>query len=226
MEYKKTTMSCLVARLDRPPKIESGWEVTPWTDISSVLIRNHMGPKPAHFPSAEVKIAYDDTALYVIFRVADQYVRAVAQAHQGHVWEDSCVEFFFTPDADVSKGYFNLEMNCGGTMLFHFHPGTGKERIVFSERECEMIQRGHSLPRIVDPEIRTPIIWTLAYCLPIDLLKAYFPVVKPGPNVQWRANFYKCADQTSHPHWLTWAPVDFAKPNFHVPEAFGVLKFE
>jgi len=38
------------------------------------------------------------------------------------------------------------------------------------------------------------------------------------------ANFYKCADKLQHPHWLNWSPVDFPKPNFHLPQSFGVLE--
>jgi len=44
--------------------------------------------------------------------------------------------------------------------------------------------------------------------------------------VTWRANFYKCADSTSHPHWLTWSPVDHPTPHFHLPAFFGTLEFE
>jgi hypothetical protein len=47
----------------------------------------------------------------------------------------------------------------------------------------------------------------------------------PAPGVRWRANFYKCAEHNSHPHWLMWAPIDFPKPNFHLPEFFGTLEF-
>ncbi|MBF0230732.1 MAG: hypothetical protein HQK63_14285 [Desulfamplus sp.] len=60
----------------------------------------------------------------------------------------------------------------------------------------------------------------------ISLLRRYCKVIIPALNVEWRANFYKCADKTSHPHWLTWSPVDFPKPNFHIHESFGILKFE
>lgn len=172
-----------------------------------------------------MKIAYDDTAIYVMFRVVDRYVRAVAAGHQDNVWQDSCVEFFFTPGADLSRGYFNLEMNCGGTMLFHFQPGAGKDRIVIPKSECDRIRSAHSLPRIVDPEIEEPVTWTVEYWLPIPLLKRYCQVSTPAPHVTWRANFYKCADKTSHPHWLTWSPVNFPKPNFHLPQSFGILEF-
>jgi len=219
-------MFCKVARQVSPPRGDAGWDKSPWKAIPSELIRNYMGKKPNHFPRAEVKIAYDDMAIYVMFRVEDRYVRSVAAEDQDNVWEDSCVEFFFTPDCDVSKGYFNLEMNCGGTILFHFQHGAGKDRIVIPKRECDKMRRAHSLPRIIDPEIDKPITWTVEYWLPIALLEKYCKVTSPAPNVEWRANFYKCADNTSHPHWLTWSPVDYPKPNFHLPQFFGILEFE
>lgn len=219
-------MICKVARLVSPPKGDAGWDTPPWKEIPSGRIGNHMGRKPDHFPKAEVKIAYDETAIHLIFRVEDRYVRAVAPGHQENVWEDSCVEFFFTPDSNTSKGYFNLEMNCGGTLLFHFQPGAGKERIVIPKGECDKIKRTHSLPAIVDPEIEEPVTWTVGYRLPLALLKKYCEAIPPAPRVEWRANFYKCADKTSHPHWLTWAPVDYPKPNFHLPQSFGTLEFQ
>jgi hypothetical protein len=185
-----------------------------------------MGKKPVHFPKTEVKIAYDEMAISVMFQVEDRYVRAVALAHQDNVWEDSCVEFFFTPNSDVSLGYFNLEMNCGGILLFHFQAGSGKDRIIIPEKDCDQIKVAHSLPRIVDPEITQPITWRVACSIPLELLKSYCPVILPGPGVEWQANFYKCGDKTSHPHWLTWALVDFPRPNFHLPQSFGTLEFQ
>ncbi|MBF0469383.1 MAG: carbohydrate-binding family 9-like protein [Desulfamplus sp.] len=206
--------------------LDADWDTSPWRDIPSEHLQNYMGRKPNHFPKTEVKIAYDDTAIYLMFRVEDRYVRAVAKEYQDNVWEDSCVEFFFTPDSDLSVGYFNLEMNCGGTMLFHFHPEAGKERVVIPKNECSKIVCNHSLPQIVDPEIREAVTWTVAYSIPIALLRRYCRVITPAPDVEWRANFYKCADKTSHPHWLTWSQVNSPKPNFHIPESFGILKFE
>jgi hypothetical protein len=94
-------------------------------------------------------------------------------------------------------------MNCGGIMLFHFHPGANiKEKIVILKSECSQIVCNHSLPQIVDPEIREPVTWTVAYSIPIALLERYCQVITPALNVEWKANFYKCADKTSHPHCL------------------------
>ena len=226
IQQGKPDMIAKVARLEKPPQAGTDWDRPPWKEIPSERIGNHMGVKPDHFPGTEVKVAYDDRAIYVMFRVEDRYVRATAAEHQESVCGDSCVEFFFTPGSDLSAGYFNLEMNCGGTLLFHFHRGAKKEGIAIPKGDCEGIAKAHSLPRRVDPEIRESVTWTVGYAIPIDLLGRYGPVTMPKPQALWRANFYKCADNTSHPHWLTWAPVDYPKPNFHLPQSFGVLEFE
>lgn len=219
-------MLCKARKLVSFPIGDSVWDERPWQDIPAELLRNHMGKKPDHFPKVGVKVAYDNKAVCLMFRVEDRYVRATATAHQADVYKDSCVEFFFSPGSDLSKGYFNLEMNCGGAMLFHFQMQPGKDRIVIPESECLKITNVHSLPRIVDPEIEKPVTWTVAYRIPIALLEIYCQVITPAPQAVWRVNFYKCADDTSHPHWLTWSPVDLPEPNFHHPQSFGILQFE
>lgn len=219
-------MFCKATRIAGSPVGDWHWDEFPWKDIPLVLIQNHMGKKPVHFPKVMVKIAYDTTAVFLMFKVEDRFVRAVARADQDNVYKDSCVEFFFTPSADISQGYFNLEMNCGGTMLLHFQEQPRKNKIVIPAGQCQQISRAHSMPRIVEPEINENVTWFIAYRVPIALLARYTKVVSPAPEVYWRVNFYKCADDSSQPHWLTWAPVDLPKPNFHHPQSFGRLQFE
>ncbi|MCK5849841.1 MAG: carbohydrate-binding family 9-like protein [Kiritimatiellae bacterium] len=197
-----------------------------WKNITPLTISNYMGAKLDHFPVAQAKLAYDDDALYVIFRVEDNYVQAVAKGHQAQVCSDSCVEFFFTPSGDISSGYFNLEINCGGTALFHHQTAKGENCVSISEEHLDKLTIAHSLPTIVDPEIQEPVIWTVEYRLPTDILSNYAPTIQPAENIQWQANFYKCADHSSHPHWLTWSPIDKPNPDFHRPEYFGTIGFD
>jgi hypothetical protein len=218
-------MKLLVKRLPAPFTVDTNWSNPAWQEIPAVLIGNYVGEKPDHLPKTEVKVAHEETAICLMFRVEDRYIRAVAEEHQDSVCGDSCVEFFFTPGPDISKGYFNLEMNCGGTILFHFNSAP-RAGIEISEDDCERIVKTHSLPRIVDPEIKESLTWSVAFSIPLDLLSKYSPVDRPKRGGLWRANFYKCADHTSHPHWLTWSPVDYPKPNFHLPKSFGFLEFE
>lgn len=213
-----------VTRLTRDPA-GAGWNQPPWCTIAPELLLHHMGVPPVHFPETAVKIGYDEIALHVAFQVKDQYVRATATRHQGDVCGDSCVEFFFTPGPNPKAGYFNLEINCGGTMLFHYHPDSLREQTEFSATDCDEIAINCSLPHRIDPERAEPVTWTVSCSIPYTLLERYCPIDRPGPQIIWRANFYKCADNTSHPHWLTWAAVDHPRPNFHLPRFFGALHF-
>ena len=191
-----------------------------------LILGNYMGDKPAHFPDTRVRMRYDKDYIYVKFSVKDKYVKAVAKEINGKVWMDSCVEFFFSPGPDTERGYFNFEANCKGVFLFQYHLGKGGTSGFLSKEDCEKVRISSSLKRSVEQEIEEPLEWRLEYSIPLSVMKKYMKVDEPGPGVSWRANFYKCADQTSHPHWLTWAPVDYPRPKFHLPEFFGRLIFE
>lgn len=214
-----------VHKLTMPMPIDADWKKPQWRRVEPLNISLYMGDRPEHVPRTQAKLLYDEENIYVIFRVEDRYVKALAAEPHGRVWEDSCVEFFFTPGTDVADGYFNLETNCGGTILCrHQRLPQGEPRFL-DLTDVEKIEIAHSLPKVVDPEIIRPITWTLEYRFPIEVLNKYASVAPPKPGAKWRANFYKCADKTSHPHWLTWSFVDRPEPAFHVPEFFGALEF-
>jgi hypothetical protein len=214
-----------VTRLQEKPEINAIWEKAPWTGIKPLQLSHYMGEEPEHFPFTEAKIAYDNLAIYVIFRVKDKYVKSIHTEHQDPVYTDSCVEFFFSPEENSSKGYFNLEMNCGGTMLFHHQTEPRNNQTPIADEDIEFVEVAHSLPELVDPEIQEETTWCVEYRIPYSVLGKYWDFPTPESGVLWRANLYKCADNTSHPHWLTWAPIDLPGPDFHQPDFFGFLEF-
>lgn len=206
--------------------IDADWDKAAWKDVKPLAVEYYMGKEPEHQPKAQVKVAYDDEALYLIWKVEDNYVLAKRTKHGEDVWRDSCVEFFFTPGGDpAERGYFNLESNATGVKLFGPHiPGRPEEP--FTADEFARMTTASSLKGPIDPERATPTTWTLEYKIPLSLLEKRAKVDKPAPGVTWRANFYKCADGSSHPHWLTWSPVHHPEPSFHLPQHFGIVEFE
>lgn len=221
----KLPQSYTISRCAERVVLDANWDKPVWQHIKPLVLNYHMGEEPDHRPNVRAKLAWDEVGLTIIFRVEDRYVRALAREHQGPVYKDSCVEFFFTPGSSLGLSYFNLEINCGGTMLFWWHPEKD-EAIPVSTEDCERIEIAQSLPKIVDSEITEPTTWTVEYRLPFALIKKYCPdAAKPKRDVAWRANFYKCADETSHPHWLTWSYVENPTPQFHLPQYFGKLMF-
>ena len=207
--------------------IDADWEKPQWQQIEPVRLGFYMGDEPEHIPGVEAKVAYDSDNIYVIFRVDDNYIKAVAENHQDPVCRDSCVEFFFTPNSDISTGYMNMETNCCGKILLFQQMERGVGLVKVAAEDLDKIEIAHSLPyeQILD-EIQEPTVWTLEYRLPISMIEKYMPVEKPASGVEWKGNFYKCADKTSKPHWLTWSFVNMPKPDFHRPEFFGTLTFE
>ena len=201
------------------------WQESGWKGIRSLSIVNYMGARPEYPPEAKVRLIYDHEFLHVFFTVREKFTRCKERSVNGAVWEDSCVEFFFSPDNNSPERYFNLEINCGGVPLMHYNIVPRKEYIEVSPEDLSMIEIYHSLPGVIDPEITVTTGWIVAYSLPLDIIRKYSGITHPSPGVVWRANFYKAAVNNSNPHYMTWAPVDNPVPDFHLPRFFGELIF-
>jgi hypothetical protein len=214
-----------VPRAARAVAPSDRWDSPAWRTVAPLALAHLMGDLPVHRPLAQAKLQYDARHLYLTFRVEDRYVRCVVRDYQGDVCTDSCVEFFFTPGTKISDGYFNIEANCGGTLLFTHRHGRDERVVPLPAEVARSLEVTHTLPEVVDPEVTAPVTWEIAYRVPWRLLRPWARVTRPAPGALWRANFYKCADLCSHPHWLTWAPVDWPQPDFHRPEFFGTLEF-
>ena len=62
--------------------------------------------------------------------------------------------------------------------------------------------------------------WRVAMCIPYELIGFSSDTVP----CQLSTNFYKCADKSDHPHFVSWNPIDTAAPDFHRPEFFGIME--
>ena len=228
MKYQQTVNRHFVYKVSKAKdtvNIDADWVKPAWQDIPAIELKNWMGhSEPHERPQTKVKLLYDDDYIYVIFQVEERYIKCVRTKRQSDVHRDSCVEFFFTPKSGIESGYFNLEINCGGTMLFRYRNAAGEKHDIESN-DCDKIKLAHSMPAVIPIEIISPTVWTLEYRIPIATLGKYLPADKPSPGVKWRANFYKCAGDSSHPHYMTWAQIDYPIPNFHLPQFFGTLEF-
>lgn len=210
---------------DTRPQADAEWDTGLWAETTATTLAHYMGDPPEHRPTTQIKILYDADALYVRFRVEDRYIIALETEPQSGVSGDSCVELFFTPGANEPPGYFNIEVNCVGTTLFHYqrHPGVENRPL---DEGIAQLQMHHSIPGpTVNPEVTEPLAWTVGYRVPFRALAPYATITVPKSGSTWRANMYKCANRSSHPHWLTWSPVAFERPNFHLKEQFGFLHF-
>ena len=223
-----------VKRASGRPALEGRWRSRVWRRANTLEV-THFLPHSTedlsdsgHRPVTETRVLYDDKGIYVHFRVNDRYVRSVATEYRGRVWEDAAAEFFVQPKAH--RGYFNFEINCGGTMLLSYHEHPLYKGPVFRKAGAvpwelaSQVVIYHSMPEVVEPEVAEEVVWQLEYFIPFGLLEAYVGRLREVAGQEWRANFYKIAETNSHPHFASWSPI-LEGVNFHSPEFFGVIRF-
>ncbi len=215
-----------IKKTDSEFNVDGNWNKPIWKNIEPIILQNYMGDYPEHFPDTQFKLCYNNKAIYLISKIEDKYVLALAEKNFDPVFRDSCVEFFFIPQNKTDAGYFNLETNCGGTVLFGFRKSPSQKPLRVKGEDIEKLDIVTTLPKIIKTEIIENTSWVIEYRLPFEVLTEYSKIDIPVTNTVWFANFYKCADNSTKPHWLTWNKVNFPEPNFHLPDFFGKLMFE
>jgi len=170
-------------------------------------------------PITLFNIARSKESIYMKYSVHGSMLRAIYSNDQDPVHEDSCVEFFCKlPDSDQ---YMNFEFNCIGTCSASIRKS--REEIVktYSLSELKQIKRFPSIGRRAFNEIEGMFEWELTVKIPFSLMNID-PTLLPEKLL---GNFYKCADGTDSPHYVTWSAIKIEKPDFHRPEFFGELIF-
>jgi hypothetical protein len=210
-----------------PPAPDADWNSTAWQK-SEILTVSHFRPESSeHHPLVQARLLWDETALHGIFHVRDRYVRCVRTRYFDEVWKDSCVEFFVEPVS--GGGYFNFEFNCGGAHLCNYITDHRRVEGGFARADKlppeigKQVSVHSTLPPVVDPELAEPTYWSLQFRIPYKVFEHYTGKLGNPAGQTWRGNFFKCAEEVSHPHWASWSPVD--EFNFHLPRCFGHLRF-
>ena len=207
--------------------LQKNWDSPVWRQIPALSIASFRPEGSDHRPRTQAKLLGSPSALHGFFQVWDHYVRCIHGGFQQPVYQDSCVEFFVQPK--TGGGYFNFEFNCGGAMLASYIVDPTrvehgfKDFTLLTREQGRQVDIYHSLPAPVEPEITGDITWYIEFRLPLALLEQYTGPLGDIAGQTWRANFYKCGDATSHPHWASWSPVDAL--NFHLPHYFGRIHF-
>ncbi len=223
----------IVRRADILPKPSTAWDDPAWSRAETLTIsrfhpRGTRSHGSDHTPLTQARLLHDGHALGLMFRVEDRYVLARSTTYQSPTHKDSCVEFFARPLPE--RGYFNFEFNAIGTLLLWYiekprrPDGSFEKYTEVPEDIARSIKVRASLAQPIHEEDPGPLVWTLCAHIPLALFETFVgPLGAPSGQI-WRANFYKCAVESSHPHWGSWADIG-ERLDFHQPECFGELIF-
>jgi hypothetical protein len=171
-------------------------------------------------PDVALAIAYGENEIFLKYYIKESYFKAEKTDTNQMVCEDSCVEFFVSPEDDGI--YYNMEFNAIGTCLL----GTGRDRASSTRVKPEIISKIRRLTTAGNEpfcEKTGEYAWAITIAIPFDVFLHH--EIKDLNGKIFRANFYKCGDKLTVPHYVTWNPVGTENPDYHQPEHFGLLKF-
>ncbi|TDS13253.1 carbohydrate-binding family 9-like protein [Sphingobacterium paludis] len=167
-------------------------------------------------PFVDFQIAHNGSAIILHYAVKEDFIKGQYVRPNESVWEDSCVEFFIS--FDQKKHYYNLEFNVVGTGLIGYGTQIKAER---TRLNADTIMQVATTTSILSYQGRKQ--WNIILYIPIAVF-AKSPI-RSLAGLSAHANFYKCGDALPEPHFMSWAPISWPKPNFHLPEFFGELEF-
>ncbi len=165
---------------------------------------------PNAAPSATVQGLYLKDKAFA-FRLVSHAApnRAVNTEPDSAVWEDSCLEAFFSFDG---SNYVNLEANVNAALRASF--GFDRHNRKFLK------DMGIAMPCVQAAE--NSCGWEIVVSIPLETISALWGT-NPQRGDSFSANFYSCGDKTPLPHYAAWNKVETDSPDFHHPEFFGKI---
>lgn len=170
-------------------------------------------------PKVQFRIAHTGYEIWLKFYVEEKNILAQETQINGQVHKDSAVEFFISLDGD---NYYNFEFSCIGTAHVANGPSIHKRTFLLPEL-IRQIGIESSLGNQPFEEKSGNFSWEMMICIPIQCFA--FDKIESFDGLKATANFYKCGDATSDPHFVTWNRVKTENPDYHRPEFFGKIKF-
>ncbi|HMI53046.1 MAG TPA: carbohydrate-binding family 9-like protein [Candidatus Saccharimonadales bacterium] len=159
----------------------------------------------------EVRVLWTPETLFLKYHVKYKTITVFADSEpngrRDKLWDRDVVEAFLQPDPSVVHSYKELE----------FSPNNMWIDLDIAERQGRDLKSGLTRRVTMDEGNKT---WTAVAALPMKSLVSKFDA-----TAVWRANFYRIEGAAEPRFYSAWSATKTEKPNFHVPEAFGFLRF-
>ncbi len=131
-----------------------------------------------------------------------------ANGRRDHLWDRDVAEAFLQPDPSRPRYYREFEVSPNGMWIdLDIFPGGLSDLKSGLTRSVWLDEVQHT--------------WSAELAIPMKALTDNF-----DPAATWRANFYRVEGAREPRFYSAWQATRTPQPNFHVPEAFGELRFE
>ncbi|HEX8252311.1 MAG TPA: carbohydrate-binding family 9-like protein [Thermoanaerobaculia bacterium] len=194
----------------------------PWTAPAgcvSVRMRRATDGAPPRLATS-VTAWFDEQYLSVLFSTADDHVLASLVVHDAPLYEEDVVEAFIAPDS--LQHYYELEVSPRGTLFdARVDSPDGDRRTMHVDRDWNCEGLIAAVRKVIESDGASTIDTIVR--IPFAALERS----APADGETWRANFFRI---DRHPEagdeYSAWQPTLKTPADFHVPAAFGTLRFQ
>lgn len=159
----------------------------------------------------EVRLLWSPVALYLHFSAKYRTITIFSDfepnGRRDQMWDRDVAEAFLQPPGSAARSYREFEVSPNGLWIdLDIAPGEKRD-----------LRSGLRRRAVIDEAAK---VWRAELAIPMSSLTRNF-----DPSVEWRANFYRVEGPAEPRFYSAWRPTKTPRPNFHVPEAFGRLRF-
>jgi alpha-galactosidase len=203
----------VAVHVSRAIKIDAAKPAGEWDQATPIsFCSDWQGRNPDPGRATQVKALWSPQTLYLRFecqfRELFLFDDAEANGRRDRLWERDVAEAFLQPDPSRERCYRELEVSPNGMWI---------DLDVFPGRIADL-KSGLERSVVLDEKTST---WAAELAIPMKALTSAFDA-----KAIWRANFYRVEGRSEPRTYLAWQPTHTPEPNFHIPEAFGKMRFE
>jgi len=186
---------------------------TAWLSAQpAVFCSDWQGKNPDEQRETEVRVLWSPQTLYLRFacRYRELYLfeDSDSNGRRDHLWDRDVAEAFLQPDPTRTHYYREFEVSPNGMWIdLDIFPGGPADLKSGLKKSVFLDEKG--------------LRWTAELAIPMKALTPNF-----DPKAVWRANFYRTEGTKEPRTYMAWQATGTPQPNFHVPSAFGSLRFE
>jgi hypothetical protein len=211
-----------VYRASSPVVIDATVDEPAWRGADSAGDFTSLQGQKQGLQQTVARLLWDDENLYVSFLCHDRHISAYVTERHGPVSRDDCVEIFITPNAEKVRNYYTFEINAIGTMLNQCRTDWrgGELRWDPAGVRCRTSYHGRARKDEEPSDVR----WVVELAIPFQNFVRDAVRIPPREGDLWRVNLNRTGG-ISDKQASTWSPIPIGVRSFHVPEAFGWMRF-
>jgi alpha-galactosidase len=205
------SVEIVAAQVEGKITLDAEYPAPEWQRATPVTFcRDWQGNNPDEQRQTQVRVLWSSDTLYLRFecryRELFVYEDSDPDGRRDLLWERDVAETFLQPDPSQAHYYREFEVSPNGMWVdLDIFPGgradlkSGMRKSVFLDKKAQ--------------------VWSAELAIPMKALTDHF-----DPTSGWKANFFRVEGKEPRTY-MSWRPTNSPQPNFHVPEAFGELRF-